>query len=229
MRIAHHHCTHIAIMPRDVRAAEGLADKEVVSATTSVGASAPAACRHCSKAWTGWRCRYCAGTCLSLRPDVQGSRTQNSNAPRRGDSRFSRNYEDERRSAGAHDSQADVDPAATLAKRAVAARLGNYSSLHIKCIAADGLVLEPTYEHPNLVVDPYGQVAKVYEDPDTQEMRIVTAREWKATCEVRQHGALCYFWNSCAHHAHREVPDSIMSPPDLRGETRAIHHSQSMV
>ena len=200
-------------MPRDVKAAEGLTDKEVASATASVGASTPAACRHCSRAWIGWRCRYCAGTCSSLSPGVQGSRTRNPNAPGRGDSRFTRN-EDERCSAGAHDSQANVDPTATLAERAVAAKLGTYSLLHIQCIANDGLVLDPTYAHPSLVVDPYGRVAKVYEDPGIREFRIVTARGWKAVCEVRQHGASCYFWNSHTSQTQWEAPNSTMAPPD---------------
>ena len=73
---------------------------------------------------------------------------------------------------------------------------------------------EPTYEHPNLVVDTSGRVGRVYEDPVTQELLIVTAREWKAICEVRQHGARCYFWNSHTNQAQWEAPNSIMAPPD---------------
>ena len=138
---------------------------------------------------------------------------RNPNAPGKGDSRLTQE-EEGRYSTGAHDSQTNVDLTATPAERVVAAKPGTYSLLHIRCIAEDGLVLNPTYAHPNLVVDPQGRVAKVYEDPGIRGFRIVTARGWKAVCEVRQHGARCYFWNSHTSQAQWEAPNSTMAPPD---------------
>ena len=122
------------------------------------------------------------------------------------------NDDDERHSAGARDDNPYVGSVVTLAKLATATWPKNYSSLHIRCIADDGLVLEPTYEHPDLVVDSYGQVGRVYEDPDTQGLRIVVAREWKAIYEVRQHGTHCYFWNVRTNQTQWKAPDSLMSP-----------------